>query len=128
AVMCVFSPSLLRLWLGESYTHLAPLMVVMLCHLTINVGVLPIFNIQVAMNKVRTPALVTLAMGVANMALAILLVTYFKWGAVSVAAAGGLVLTAKHPLWTPWYASTILSLPSHAFVQPYLVSILLLTG
>ena len=128
AVMCVFSPPLLRLWLGETYSDLAPLMVIMLCHLVINVGAMPLFNIQVAMNKVRVPALVTLFMGILNLLLAISFVKYLNWGIYGVAIAGAIVLTAKNALFTPVYAARMLREPWHTFVRPYLSSLVLLIG
>ena len=128
AVMCVFSPALLRLWLGEAFTSLAPLMVIMLCHLIVNVGVIPLFNIQVAMNRVRVPALVTLFMGILNLLLAISFVRYFNWGIYGVAIAGAIVLTAKNALFTPVYAARILREPWHTFLRPYLSALGLLIG
>lgn len=128
AIMCVFSPVLLRLWLGEVFSDLAPLMVIMLCHLVINVGVIPLINIQVAMNKVRVPALVTLFMGVFNLLFAILFVRYFNWGIYGVAIAGAIVLTAKNALFTPVYVAEILHEPWHTFLRPYLSALGLLIG
>ncbi len=119
AVMCVFSAPLLRLWLGESYTHLAPLMVVMLCHLASNVGIVPLFNIHVAMNKVRVPAVVTLVMGGFNLALAVTAAAYLGWGAMGVAVAGAAVLSAKNAIWTPLYTARILKVRWHTFFKPY---------
>jgi membrane protein EpsK len=126
--MCVFSSALLNLWLGESFSGLAPLMVIMLCHLVINVGALPLFNIQVAMNKVRVPALVTLFMGILNLLLAISFVKYLHWGIYGVAIAGAIVLTAKNALFTPVYAARILREPWHTFVRPYLSALGLVIG
>jgi len=126
--MCVFSSSLLHLWLGASFTSLAPLMVIMLCHLVINVGVRPLFNIQVTMNKVRVPALVILFMGVFNLVLAIAFVKYLHWGIYGVAIAGAIVLTAKNALFTPIYAAIILREPWPTFVKPYLSALGLLIG
>ena len=128
AVMCVFSSALLNLWLGESFTGLAPLMVIMLCHLVINVGAIPLLNIQVAMNKVRVPALVTLFMGILNLLLAISFVKYLHWGIYGVAIAGAIVLTAKNALFTPVYAARILREPWHTFVRPYLSALGLVIG
>jgi membrane protein EpsK len=128
AVICVLSSSLLKIWLGSSFLHLAPLMVIMLCHLAINVGVLPLFNLQIAMNKVKVPAMVTLVMGVLNLFLAITFVLYFNWGIYGVAFAGAIVLTAKNALFTPVYAAKILLVPWYTFVNPCLTGFGLLIG
>lgn len=126
AIICVFSSSLLGLWLGESFRHLAPLMVIMLCHLASNVGIIPLFNIQVAMNRVRIPALVTLVMGALNVLLAIIVVRFADWGMNGVAISGAVVLTAKNALWTPLYAAKILNVRWDTFMRPYASSVALL--
>ena len=128
SVMCVFSSSLLRLWLGEPFVNLAPLMVLMLCHLVINVGMMPLFNIQVAMNKVRWPGLVTLFMGVVNLILALSFVKYLNWGVYGVAIAGAIVLTAKNAVFTPLYAAVILRQPWYTFLKSSLSALGLLIG
>lgn len=120
SMMCVFSAPLLRLWLGESFVPLAPLMALLLCHLVINVGVMPLFNIQVALNKVRWPGLVTLLMGVVNLGVALSLVTYLHWGVYGIAIAGAIVLAAKNAVFTPLYAAWILHRPWHTFITSYL--------
>ncbi len=128
AIMCVFSPTLLRLWLGESFTHLAPLMVLMLFHLIFNVGTMPLFNIQIAMNKVRVPALVTLFMGIFNILLAVYFIKHLNWGTYGIALASAIVLTSKNALFTPLYAARILRVPWHTFVKPYLSALMLMIG
>jgi len=128
SLMCVFSPSLLHIWLGSSFMKLAPLMVIMLCHLVLNVGVMPLFSIQVAMNKVRLPALVTLLMGALNLVFAIVFIKYFDLGIYGVAIAGAIVLTAKNALFTPVYAAVMLRRPWYYFLTPYLSAIGLMIG
>lgn len=124
STLCVFSTPLLRLWLGDSFVQFSPLMVLLLGHLAINVGVTPLFNVQVAIDRVRLPALVTLTGGVINIALAIMLAQQESWGIYGVAAAGAIVLTAKNAVFTPLYASYTLKLPWHTFVTPYLSALL----
>jgi len=128
SMMCVFSSSLLRLWLGESFVNLAPLMVLMLCHLVITVGALPLFNIQVAMNRVRWPGLVTFFMGVVNLVLALSFIKYFNWGVYGVAIAGAIVLTAKNALFTPIYGAIILHQPWYMFLRSYVSGVAFLVG
>jgi membrane protein EpsK len=117
SMMCVLSPSLLRIWLGDSYVKLAPLMVVMLCHLVVNVGVTPLFNINEAMNKVRWPGLATLIGGIFSLLLALLFVTCFGWGIVGVATAGAIALTLKNMFFVPIYTARILGQPWHTFFR-----------
>lgn len=128
SIICVVSPSLLNLWLGNHFVHLAPLLILMLFHLTINVGVMPLFNIQTAMNKVKIPALVTLVAGLINMVIAIVFVKYLDWGIYGVALSGAIVLTIKNALFTPVYAAYLLCAPWHTFIKPYLPSLVLFTS
>ena len=76
SVLCAFSPTVLNIWLDSSFARLAPLMIIMLCHLVINVGVMPLFTVRVAVNRVRLPALVSIFVGVVNVGLTISLVKY----------------------------------------------------
>ena len=127
-VLCAFSALLLKIWLGESFMHLAPLMVLMLCHLVVNVGVSPLFNIQIAMNKVKWPGIVTCLTGILNVVLAIWFVKYLNWGLYGVAVVGAVVLTAKNAFFTPIYAAAILRQPWHTFLRPYLAGCGLMAG
>lgn len=127
-ILCVFSSSILTLWLGESFAVLAPLMVIMLFHLTINVGILPVFSIQTTLNKVKWPALITCAMGVLNLGLALSLVKLFGWGIYGVVIAGAIVLTAKNAFFTPVYAAIILKQPWHTFLRSTMSGLAFLAG
>jgi len=128
SLLCVFSQPLLRIWLGDSFAGLWPLMVIMVCHLGINVGVMPLFNIQIAVNKVAWPGLITLIMGIANLTVAIFLARYIGWGIYGVAIAGAIVLTAKNALFTPIYGALILHQPWYTFLRSYVSGLVFLGG
>ena len=128
SILCVFSSSILNLWLGETFRPLAPLMVIMVCPLCITVGILPLFSINTALNKVKLPALVTCAMGVLNLGLAISLAKFFGWGIYGVAIAGAVVLTAKNVIFTPVYAAHILKRPWHTFIRSSVSGMVFLAG
>jgi O-antigen/teichoic acid export membrane protein len=128
SILCVFSSPILSLWLGPSFASLWPLMAIMLCHLVINIGVSPLFNVKTAMNKVAVPGVVTVSAGFVNLILAIFLVKGLGWGVYGVAVAGAVVLTAKNAFFMPIYGSSILRLPWHTFLTPYLSGSALLTA
>jgi O-antigen/teichoic acid export membrane protein len=128
SILCVFSPALLCIWLGRSFVGLWPLMVIMVCHLSINVGVMPLFNIQVAVNKVRWPGIVTVVMGAVNLALAIFLAKCAGLGIYGVAIAGAIILTAKNALFTPIYGAVILHRPWHTFLKSTVSGLFLMAG
>ena len=104
---CGFSKPFLSIWLGPSFEDLASLMILLSAHLCVNLAVLPLFSVQVAYNKVRWPGIVTLVGGLANLALAISLVKWGKFGMLGVAIAGAITLTIKNILFTPIYSAII---------------------
>lgn len=130
-IICGLSRPLLYVWLGPDFAALAPLMSLMTIHLCVNLGVLPLFNIQTATNNVRMPGILTCIMGVLNLGLALLLAGPVGWGMYGVAAAGAIMLTAKNLVFTPLYAAHILGLGYGAFYRetiPIIGAALGLTG
>lgn len=115
-VICGLSTPLLQTWLGPEFTDLSWLMSLMTIHLSVTIATYPLFGIQNATNRVRMPAIVTLAMGAGNLALAIFLAGPMGWGLYGVAAAGAIALTAKNLVFTPLYNAHILHLPLNAFL------------
>lgn len=111
-----FSYSILPIWLGPEFRELAPLMMVMVSHLIINLSVLPLFSINIAYNKVRVPGWITLVMGMGNVVLAVML-PRFGWGMYGVAMAGAIMLTAKNALFLPFYSSSILKISKWTFIR-----------
>jgi len=107
-LLCGFAEPLLRLWLGPSFSELSPLLFLMAAHLCLNVAVLPLLGLQLAANRVRVPALVTVVMGAANLGLALLLAGPMHWRLYGIAAAGAIMLTAKNVFFTPAYGAHVL--------------------
>lgn len=116
-LICGFSEPLLRLWLGPTFGSLAPLLSLMAIHLCINLSVYPLYAVPLAANRVKVPGLVTLLIGVGNLLLALLLAGVCGWGLYGLAAAGALMLTVRHVLFTPLYAARILNRPAGTFFR-----------
>ena len=116
-IICGLSGPLLRVWLGPGFEWLAMLMSLMTIHLCVNLGILPLFNIQVATNNVRIPGIVTLVTGALNLGLAILLAGPVGWGMYGVAAAGAIMLTTKNLIFTPLYGAHILGIGYGSFFR-----------
>jgi membrane protein EpsK len=126
AILCVFSSSILRFWLGESFVPLAPLMIIMLCHLTINVGVTPLFSTRLALNVIKIPGLVSCVTGVIGILVAIFFAYYLNWGIYGVAIATAVKLTLVNALWNPVYLASVLRQPWHTYLQPLFSGVVLL--
>lgn len=123
-LVCGFAAPLLSIWIGSEFSGFAPLMWLLVGHLCINLAVLPLFSIQVALNKVKIPGIVTLSMGICNFILAILLPLLFGWHIYGVAAAGAIVLTLKNAIFTPWYGAQILDKPWYTFINSILPGVI----
>ena len=113
--LCGVAGPLLDVWLGKDFSGLTVLVILLVGHLSINLGVYPLFSVQVATNKVRLPAIVTLIMGIANAGLAFALASWSDWGFISIAFAGAIILTLKNAIFTPLYGARILKLPWYTY-------------
>ncbi len=127
-IICGFAPQILTVWVGAEYAFLAPLMVLLTLHLIINLSVQPLFDINIAYNKVRVPGIVTLLLGVLNFSLAILLPLLAGWGYYIVAATGAIVLTMKNAFFTPWYATRVMGVKPSTFTASMLPGIVITLG
>lgn len=116
-------------WLGVEFASMSWVMIAMIVHLPVNLSVTPLFSVQVSMNKVKVPALVTFLLGIVN----VLSLIYLSklWGPLGIAVGGGMVLTAKNLLFTPIYTARILGLKwwnYYAKMIPNVISMLLTAG
>jgi len=123
-LVCGFATPLLSIWIGPEFSKFTSLMWILVGNLCVNLAVLPLFSIQVALNKVKVPGIVTLLMGICNFILAILLPLLFGWHMYGVAAAGALILTLKNAVFTPLYVARILGKPWHTFIDSMLPGII----
>jgi len=124
-LICGLSRPLLERWLGSDFAGLSPLMWLLVAPCIVNIVVRPMFPIPAGMNKVRLPAIVTLAGGVANLFVSILLVKYTDLGIYGVALATVFCLTGKNMIFTPIYTALIIKKPSTAFFKQLVTGIAL---
>lgn len=117
ALLCGFSEQLLGLWLGPSFESLGPLLALLCIHLCINMAINPLLGLQLATNRMKVPAIVTVVMGMGNFGLALLLAGPMGWGLYGIAAAGAIMLTLKNVFFTPVFAAYILKQPLAVFVR-----------
>lgn len=122
-LVCGFAPQLIGVWVGNEFSFLAPLMVLLTFHLIITLTVLPLFSINVAYNKVKVPGIVTFFMGIGYLILAIVLSLYSGLGYYSIGLAVAIMLILKNGIFTPWYATKILEVNVHTFIQSMLPGI-----
>ncbi|NML40501.1 oligosaccharide flippase family protein [Chitinophaga sp. G-6-1-13] len=107
-IIVAYSDVILKLWVGERFTHFYPLMVLLTGHLIFNLSVLPILSINSVYNKVKVPGLTSFFCGILNLVLGILVIKTFNWGIYSVAVVSAVLLTVKNLIFSPTYAAKIL--------------------
>lgn len=126
-IFCGLAKPVLGWWLGEEFVHLWPLVWWLMAHHVLNCGVLPQFSVNLATNKVKTPAIVTCIGGVIKVALAIILVKYTNFGFYGVAIAGVIAFLIKNATFTPFYCGRIINRSSLPFYLALLPSVFLFT-
>lgn len=115
-LLCGFARPLLAVWLGSAYQFLSVLLVIIVCPLSLNLSVRPLFFVHAAYNKIRWPGIATLISGVVSLALAVLAGMWGGWGAAGVALAVAVAWTAKNALYVPIYTAHIMKLPWWSFL------------
>ncbi len=119
-LVCGFSGPLLYTWLGKDFADLAPLMILMVAPLCFNLAGSPLAPIYLAADKVRTPALMNVLLGVLTLVAAILLAGPAGWGIYGVAAAPVIAITVRSLLFIPIYASSTIHRSSGPFIRQIL--------
>lgn len=114
-LLCGLSGPLLTAWIGPEFRHLDLLLVVLVGHLGINMATLPLSLVVTSYNHVRIQGLVTLALSIVNVALAIALTPL---GLVGVALATALTLTLRNLIFMAGYCAYLMKLPPLAFYRP----------
>lgn len=118
AILCGLAPFVLSVWLGPEFAKLAPLMIVLVAPLSINLAVMPLFSISIAADKIKIPGILTIGSGVINLLLAIALATRTPLGILGVALSGVIVLTLKNAIFTPIYAASNIDHSWRTFLTP----------
>lgn len=121
-ILCAWSGEFLTLWLGPEFLHLELIVCIAAAHLAVNLSCMPLFYLQQAANRVKYPAIVTLALGLLHVGLSISLAWGLGWGLYGIAISGALTLTAKNCVYTTVNGATILDVPYRTFLVPVLVT------
>ncbi|KUG19396.1 hypothetical protein ASZ90_010877 [hydrocarbon metagenome] len=118
ALICVFSPQLLTIWVGEEFVHLSFLVWILLVPLTTIVAVRSLILSYAAYNRVRIPAMVTIVAGILNLILALTLPGVSGLGMYGVAIAFILAMWLRNVVFVPWYAAKVQGVAPAMFYKP----------
>lgn len=119
-ILAGFSESLLNVWVGAEYVHLSLLMQIMILPMIIGLSIHILFPIQIAYNKIKTPAIVTLLFGLLNAILAYSLAKYSALGFYGVAIASAITLFIRNLVFTVLYSSKI----TQADIRNYYIEVI----
>ena len=87
SILIGLSEEILGFWLGRQYMYLHTLISYSLLFFVVAIPVIPLFNVTIAYNKVKLPALVAVGFGLLNIIAIYIFVTYTTfqlWGVVSM--------------------------------------------
>ena len=104
-----FSRPLLSLWLGDEFAELYKLMVLLILSQCIPYSLGFLFAVFKGLNKLRAPSVVTLAAGVANVILSVILIRYTGLGIYGAGIATAIVVLGKGALFNVLYLSRLLN-------------------
>lgn len=102
---------LLNLWVGKDIAVYNKILLLTVCHLPLNLSVIPLFNLQMVLKRVKLPGIVTVSGGILNLLVILSLVAVFDLGMLGVAVGSGIVLSLKNLVFTPLYSSYVSGRP-----------------
>jgi membrane protein EpsK len=118
ALLCGLGRPVLTVWLHDpEWAAFAPLLVILLAPAVWNFSLKHVFSITHGLNRVRVPALITLAGGLLNLGLSIFLVKYTSLGLYGIAVATSLALTLRNLVAMPLYAEKVIHKPAGTFLR-----------
>lgn len=122
-LLCVHGKTVLRVWLGDDFIPLFLLLVIFVIHQPINGSTQPLLGLNKASNSVRLPALISMVLGMLNLAASYYFGVVLGKGVIGVALVTAVVVTLKNSIFTPLYASYILKLSRRVFILPLIGSL-----
>ncbi len=123
-ILSALSTEVLRLWVGDEFTHLNKILILSLTPLIINLAILPLFTITTAYNKVKIPGIITILFGVLNLLFVIFIIKYTNLEVFGVLLVGAILLTLKNVLFTPLYTAYIMKINIFSFIKPLKIGVI----
>ena len=128
AIICLFTPEILTLWMGSDYTYLTPLIWIVIVPVLFWVCVAPIGSFGVAFLKVRVPAFSAVFTGGLNVILSVIFPTVFNMGVYGVALAGGISIWLHAAVICPIYYAHVTHVPWYTYTLNIHKSLLYFSG
>jgi len=121
-ILAGLSAPLLSVWINPSYAELAPVFIIMMMHLPVNLANVPLFDLIMTYNKVKVPGIVTLVLGVVNVVMGVFFSLW--WGLIGIAIADAVMLLVKNTIFTPIYVANFQNLPWTTYLKPLIPGVI----
>lgn len=116
-LICGLAAPFLRLWLGPSFADQSYLVCILMLPQVAFLAINPLYNINRGLNKVRAPALATIAGGVLNIVLAIALIYGLQMGLLGMALASIISFALRSVVFLPIYTARCLGMQGGEFFK-----------
>lgn len=120
-----FSNEILKIWIGSEFQIYSIFLVLIVFHLGYNTAYSSIINLNIAYNKAKIPAIITVFTGLLNIILGYMLIFYYNFNLYGIVWAGFISLTLKNLIFTPLYVSYIMKIPKSTFYKPIIPSLVI---
>lgn len=109
ALVCVYSDTILSLWVGDKFASLSMYLSIMIVHFGVLFATRQILTVNTAYNKMKLHGLLTLIFGFLHITVSILLLKYTSYGIWSVIVSNLFFVLLLNSIVLPWYISTYLN-------------------
>lgn len=120
AFICIFSSEVMTAWVGAEYSDLGPVIWAMLLLLVMQASVTSADTVTVLTLKVRDLALMSMAIGVLNIILGVILALYTDLGILGIAVSYGITMTLRSCVYYPRYVSGLMGKSTSVIIRPQL--------
>lgn len=119
--LIVFGEDFFHLWLGAlsaQEVHIVSILSVLtILPQFFSVYIYPLYSVNTITTKLRTPVLVSLGMGIANVIIVFILVQITDWGIYAVAGVSTVLSVLRILIFVPIYAAYSIHAPYHTFYR-----------
>jgi O-antigen/teichoic acid export membrane protein len=117
-LVCGFSGPLLNVWLGEEYRGYQGLLCITMLPVVITSAIAPLYAVQMAFKRIKTPSIVMVIIGLIKIPLVFLLCTRTSLGVYGIGILGAIVWIIKCIGCNALYNSWFLHVSWRTFVTP----------
>ena len=123
ALLCIFAPQIMTIWVGAEYAKLAPLVWCLIPITYFSITISSHNPLAIAKNRMEFPAFLNVAVGLLYLVLALVLPVVFDIGYFGVAFAYMFTIFINYGFFSPIYYARIAGAPTFLFVRKNLYGV-----